>query len=197
TVFELQKAGDVAARPRQALDKACAYRIGGEREHDRHRTRRLEQLLHGWAASGKNDVRRAGCQFRRVFPSLVDIAAAPAVIDPSIAPVDPAQLRQRLHEYGELSLRSLIVSDARERADAPHALALLGARRERPRGRTAEQGDELPAFHSISSSASPANGSGTVSPRALAILRLMTRVYLSARWIGKSPGFAPLRMRST
>src|SRR5262249_6234280 len=75
---------------------------------------------------------------------------------------------------------------------------LLRARRERPRRRrAAEERDELAPPHSITSSARPANGSGTVSPRALATLRLMTRVYLSARWIGKSPGFAPLRIRST
>src|SRR5262249_30736309 len=73
---------------------------------------------------------------------------------------------------------------------------LLRARRERPCSRAAEQRDELPPRHSITSSASPANGSGTVSPRALATLRLMTRVYLSARWIGKSPGFAPSRCHS-
>src|SRR5262249_43765673 len=52
---------------------------------------------------GENNVRRAGGQFRRMFPSSVDIAAAPAVIDPYIAPLDPAQLRQRLHENGEAS----------------------------------------------------------------------------------------------
>jgi hypothetical protein len=78
------------------------------------------------------------------------------------------------------------------------ASSRLRARRERPCCcRAAEKRDESASFHSISSSASPVNGSGTVRPRALATLRLMTRVYLSARWIGKSPGFAPLRMRST
>src|SRR5262249_30494256 len=81
-------------------------------------------------------------------------------------------------------------SDHRQRLPRP--------RRQAPRDEpTAQQRYELATLHSISWSASPANGSGTVSPRALATLRLMTRVYLSARWIGKSPGFAPLRMRST
>jgi hypothetical protein len=62
------------------------------------------------------------------FPNSVDIVAAPAVIDPYIAPLDPAQLRQRLHENGDASLRTLIISDARECADAPHRLALLKLR---------------------------------------------------------------------
>jgi len=62
---------------------------------------------------------------------------------------------------------------------------LLRARRERPRHcRAAEQRDELAPLqlcgHSITSSARPSNGSGTVSPSALAVLRLMTSVYLSA-----------------
>src|SRR5215471_15329518 len=73
---------------------------------------------------------------------------------------------------------------------------LLRACRKRPRRRrAADERDELAAFHSITSSASPSSGSGTVSPSALAVLRLMTSVYLSACWIGRSPGFVPLRMR--
>ena len=35
-VFELDKTGGVAARPRQAVDEAGADRIEGLREHDRH-----------------------------------------------------------------------------------------------------------------------------------------------------------------
>jgi hypothetical protein len=56
-------------------------------------------------------------------------------------------LRQRLHEYGEASLRALIVPDARERADAPHRLALLRACRERPGCGAAEKRYELASFH--------------------------------------------------
>src|SRR5262249_31772222 len=51
--------------------------------------------------------------------------------------------------------------------------------------------------HSMTSSARPSSGRGTVSPSALAVLRLITSVYFSDCWIGKSPGFVPLRMRST
>src|SRR5262249_14226189 len=127
------------------------------------------------------------------------ITQAPAILDPQVAAPAPAQLLQRLLERRELGTAG--GGTARERAEAPHLRALLRPRRERPRRRAAEQRDEVAALylrsHSISSSARPVSGSGTVSPRALATLRLMTRVYLSARWIGKSPGFAPLRMRST
>src|SRR5262249_37741052 len=84
-------------------------------------------------------VRRAGGQFRRMFPSSVDIAAAPAVIDPYMAPLDPAQLRQRLHENGDASVRTLIVSNPRTRADLPRPLGLLRTCREGPRHRAADQ----------------------------------------------------------
>jgi hypothetical protein len=66
----------------------------------------------------------------------------------------PARLRQPLPERYETGLRFGIVRGrAHEHPDAPHSLALLRARRERPRRRAAEQGDEIPPPHSITSSA--------------------------------------------
>ena len=46
--------------------------------------------------------------------------------------------------------------------------------------------------YSITSSARPLNGSGTVMPSALAVLRLM---YSSTFVPGRSAGFSPLRIR--
>jgi hypothetical protein len=51
--------------------------------------------------------------------------------------------------------------------------------------------------HSITSSAMASSLSGTVSPSALAVLRLMTNSYLVGASTGRSAGFSPLRMRST
>src|SRR5262249_7620990 len=82
-------------------------------------------------------------------------------------------------------------------ADARDFRALLRARRERPRSRTAEQRDEIAAPHSITSSARASNVGGTVRPSALAVLRLMTSSYLVGACTGRSAGFSPLRMRST
>src|SRR6516165_4524431 len=63
-----------------------------------------------------------------------------------------------------------------EHADAPHAVALLPARRERPRRRrAAEERDEGPPVHSMTSSASANSDGGTVSPSALAVVRLIAR----------------------
>src|SRR5437868_4683560 len=64
-------------------------------------------------------------------------------------------------------------------------------------GCAVEQRDELPAPHSITSSARASNEDGTSSPSALAVLRLMTSSYLVGACTGRSAGFSPLRMRST
>ena len=53
------------------------------------------------------------------------------------------------------------------------------------------------AHYSITSSARPSNGSGTVMPSALAVLRLITSSYLVGACTGRSAGVSPLRMRST
>jgi uncharacterized caspase-like protein len=53
---------------------------------------------------------------------------------------------------------------------------LLRARRERPRRhRAAEQRDEVPPFHSITSSARASSVGGTSRPSAFAVVRLKTR----------------------
>src|SRR5262249_56964792 len=63
--------------------------------------------------------------------------------------------------------------------DAPYALALLRARRERPGGsRAAEQRDELAPPYSITSSARASSAGGISRPSAFAVLRLMTSSYL-------------------
>src|SRR5262245_51902804 len=67
-----------------------------------------------------------------------------------------------------------------------------------PRRRAAEQRDELAApDHSITSSARASSVGGTSRPSAFAVLRLITNSYLVGAWTGRSPGFSPLRIRST
>ena len=94
-------------------------------------------------------------------------------------------------------LKSRIVrARGQEHADAPHPLALLRARRERPRCcRAAEQRDELAALHSITSSAMASSDGGTVRPNMRAVVLLMTSSNLVDCTTGKSPGFAPLSTR--
>ena len=78
------------------------------------------------------------------------MAARPrTVLVSNVASLGPTQLLQRLAEYPleGLSVRIAFGGGTGEHADAPHALALLRARRERPRRRrAAEQRDELAPF---------------------------------------------------
>src|SRR5262245_6988555 len=102
-------------------------------------------------------------------------------------------------EHCDAGVSFRIVGDrVHEYADAPHALALLRARRERPRGRgAAEQCDEIAAPHSITSSARASSVGGTSRPSPLAVVRLMTRSNFVGCSTGISPGFAPRRILST
>src|SRR5262245_27763177 len=105
---------------------------------------------------------------------------------------------QQLHKHRETNLSVCRFGRAHEHADLPYALALLRARCERPRGsRAAQQRDELAALHSITSSARARTVSGTVRPRALAVLRLTMSSSLVDNSTGSSLGLAPLKMRST
>src|SRR5262249_36945729 len=106
------------------------------------------------------------------------------------------QTLQRLAERrnARLCLR-IALGKAHQHADPPHPLALLRARRERPRRRATQQGDERASFHSITSSARPDRGKGTLMPSVLAVLRLMNSSTFVACCTGRSAGFSPLRIR--
>jgi hypothetical protein len=86
-VFERSKAGDVAARPGQAIDETCADRVGDNREHDGYRARRLLQCLNAGGGRGQNDVRRERQQFLGVSSKVSGVARCPAIVDPNVAPV--------------------------------------------------------------------------------------------------------------
>jgi hypothetical protein len=74
----------------------------------------------------------------------INVRAAPTKVDPHIAAVGPTQARKRLSERGNVSLpQGIGFVVGHEHADAPHAVALLGARRECPRRSGAEPGDEV------------------------------------------------------
>jgi hypothetical protein len=141
TVLERHKAGCVAARPRQGINETSANRVGDTREHDWHGARRLQQRRHSRGATREDDIRRECDQFRRVFASVGVIACEPAIFDLHVAAVGPAQLLQTLCErcHAGLQVRIIRGSADREHADAPHPLALLRPRRERPRNRCAAE----------------------------------------------------------
>ena len=108
-IFIADKASDVATRPRQALDKAGADRIGDGREHDRNGAGHLPQGRHCVAGRSQDNVRLERDQFPRVFAHKVRIQSAPAGVDADIAAVGPAQLLQSLQERRQIGLISLVV----------------------------------------------------------------------------------------
>jgi hypothetical protein len=138
----------------------------------------------------------AGVGAERVTPEHATEHATPEHVTPGcVAEQDVAAVMKRLNASRS---RGIIGGIEHEHADAPHAVALLGARRERPRRRAAEERDErAPKNHSITSSARSRIDSGTVSPSALAVLRFTTISNLVGNCTGRSPGFSPRRMRST
>jgi hypothetical protein len=72
-------------------------------------------------------------QFRRVSAGVLEIAPAPAVFDPHVAAFGPAQSLQLLPEPRDAGLIFRIVRGCgHDHADAPHSLALLRMRGERP-----------------------------------------------------------------
>src|SRR5262249_22829078 len=123
-------------------------------------------------------------------------AARPAQRDTQITALLPAERTEPLHQGGGIRIPHGVVWRSHQHADASHALALLRARRERPRnGCAAEQRDEVSPVHSITSSARASSAGGTVSPSILAVCALMTSSNLLDCTTGRSAGFAPLRMR--
>src|SRR6516164_4466856 len=125
------------------------------------------------------------------------VAPAPTKVDTHVTADRPARFLQPLQERRETRLSFRVVrGEIHEHADAAHALALLRACDERPRcRRAAEERDEVPPVHSITSSTATSSLSGTVRPSILAVEALMTSSNLLDCTTGKSAGFAPLRMR--
>jgi len=146
-LYSKHEAGGVAARPLQTVDEAGAHRVRDDSEHDRHAAGRLQQRRDRSIAIGHDHVRGAGHQFGCGSASIIGFCPGPTDVELHIAADGPAQLLQALGKCCDPGLAEGIpCSERHEHADAPHALALLRARRERPRGhRTAEQRDELAA----------------------------------------------------
>src|SRR5262249_314695 len=134
----------------------------------------LQQPPCGCTANSQDNVRGEGNRFRDVSANALGVTRTPADVNANIAALGPARLCQRLCKCQNAALLCRIVRrEVGQHADAPHALALLRAWRERPgRRRAAEQRDELAAPHSITSSARASSVGGTSRPSALAVLRL-------------------------
>src|SRR5262249_34239516 len=126
------------------------------------------------------------------------VAVGPDVIDADVAAVDQAVLDQALLETLELAriehggAGGSEINNPRQTARA--LLCERGARsKHHP---SACQRDEIPPPHSITSSARAMSVGEMVRPSMLAVLRLITNSSLTGCSTGRSPGRAPLKMRS-
>src|SRR5262245_43770502 len=108
-VFEVGKAGGVAARTRQAVDEAGADRVGDKREHDRNGPGRLQQRRYGTARLRQDDLWGERDQVRRVPTQVVGISTSKAVLDPDVVADGPARLLETLRKCRQSSLSFRIV----------------------------------------------------------------------------------------
>jgi len=128
----------------------------------------------------------------------VKLASRPTVLDDQILALDITEFTQTLTEAIELTDwrgRGRHVAYPSDPRNLPRRLRLNGERR----GEEAEgANDERPSlYHSITSSALCRSDGGIVRPRAFAVLRLITNSNFVGCSIGRSPGFAPLKILST
>src|SRR5262245_47022354 len=93
----------------------------------------------------KDEIRGRCDRFFRVNTHALNITAPKAIIDLDIASYSPPECLQPLVQCLRAGLRFSIIRGAHHHENPPHPLALLRARRKRPRRRAAEQRDELAA----------------------------------------------------
>src|SRR5215813_14171073 len=189
-----RQAGDVAARSRQAWYEAGADRIVRRREHDRDNRCHLLCCKH--RPSHRYDhIDLESDELSGNLAEALGTSLRPTILDRQGATLDPAEFAQSLNKGGDPCTPGRRRSRSKEPNDR-HLRWLLRARRERPRRRHAEQGDEgAPQHHSITSSAMARSEGGTERPSIVAIWALMISSNLLDCTTGKSAGFAPLRMR--
>src|SRR5262249_12846041 len=164
-------AGQVASRPCQTGDQPDLDRVFATDKHDGNRRGGgLDGERGGTSCRdhGNLATNQFGRQFRQPLGSII----GPAIIDSHVLAFDKARLLQALMECAQL------IADRMNRCgvEEPHNWhRLLRADHEWPRDRrTAEQGDERAAFHSITSSARASNDGGSSIPRAFAVFVLIT-----------------------
>src|SRR6516164_4986161 len=159
----------------KARDQAELDRINAHPKDDRNclgrcfsgkNRRRVDRGDHGYLATNQ-----LGSQGRQ----LVIVSVGPPIFDRHI----PAFVITGSTEAATECLHKVCCCAGRRGvhvANDGHS-RLLRARRERPRGgRGADERDEVPSFHSITSSARASSVGGTSRPSALAVLRLIARL---------------------
>src|SRR6266700_2974949 len=148
--LQIRETRYVAAGMLEARHKTLRHRLAHPDEYDRHsRSRRLD-LAQTSAAVDRYHVRHPLRQVLCNAAGPLAVQHSPEIIDAyiAIAAGHPPGIFQSLSERigAQLSLR-VALNVLHHHRDPPQPLALLRARRERPRRCTAKESDELAAFH--------------------------------------------------
>src|SRR5262249_8297887 len=196
--FNIGGAGKISARTRQVINEAVGDGIDNCCKNDWNGACRLPHRGYDGRGVGDDHVWRQFHQLCRIGSYAGRVTAGPAIVDAHVAAFYPSQSVKPLLQRFDPSLSVYVISDTHEHADTAHPLALLRARRERPRRRAAEQRDErAPPNHSITSSARASTVTGTSRPSAFAVLRLIVSCSVVGCWNGRSPTFSPRSTPST
>src|SRR5438477_6487725 len=189
---------DIAARPRQAGDEPAPNRIGGSSEDNGEGPGRLLGSHGGECGWGQDDIDLEGNEFGRESGEPLELPLGISVFDQDVAALDVTELTQSLAE-GLWQVGTSGQVDGRQPSYSSDLGRLLGLGGERCGEKAASQSadERSPRGHWMISSARCSKDWGIVSPRALAVLRLMTSSNLVGCSTGRSAAFAPLRSLST
>jgi hypothetical protein len=112
-----RKAGDVAARTRKARDDAVADGVGAHRHHDRDRARRVAGRQHRRRREGDEHVDLHFHELCRKRRHVLELAFAPADLEPVILALGVTELAHPLPETFEAEIGVVLGDDRRQVAD--------------------------------------------------------------------------------
>ena len=184
---QVADAGEVAARPGQAGDKSRRHRVDPPVERRSGSSSSLPWPPRTAAAHRAQSQRLDAEPDRRPTPAIVRFGPPPS--ETRLSRSGPRHSRFRADPSRSAAQLALVLSGRRaaEVTDHRHC-RLLRARQADSAAAPPSKAMNSRRLHSITSSARPSSGSGTVMPSALAVLRLMiisTLVDLLDRQVGR------------
>ena len=170
-------AGDVAARPCKVRQLHHFQRDLHER-HDNWGGARCTFGCQHCGPKGDDNVDLAVNQLGGKPRKAIPTSIGPPNGEYEVSALDePSSLSALRNSFTRTYPAAPSIEDA-DPCDPTDTFTLLRARRQRPRRRAAEQRDDLPPGHSITSSARARSEEGTSRPSILAVSRLITNSYL-------------------
>jgi hypothetical protein len=145
--LEIGETGEIAAGSRQALDHAGGDRVA---DLDKDRGRRMGGIPDRYGDGrriGQDHVRAQIEQLVGELARMRRVARTPAIDELDIAALYPAQRVKGLLENHDPRLPFRVIRNSHQYANAPHAIRLLRARRERQGAGAADKCDKFPPLH--------------------------------------------------